>query len=219
MLRPIRLVIALAVILGLLVVADRVAVNVAQRQVADRIEVDQGLSTRPDVTIGGFPFLTQAIGGKYDDVTLKVHDISRGGVTVTSIVVHLSGVHVPLSDVLKGHVSRVPIDRARATVTIGYADIDTYLAGFNHVTIAYAGDGNVRVTGSVTIAGHTVSASGVGKVELAGQSLQVQANNGPAVTIPLGRLPFGIRLEAAIATNQGIVVAASAQGLIVRPSS
>src|SRR5207237_3090699 len=116
------------VLVGLLVVADRVADAVAQRLVADRVKSDQGLSTTPDVSIGGFPFLTQAISGTYDDVTLRVSDVHRNGVAVTSIVVHVSGVHVSLGAVLSNHLSSVPIDRARATVLLSYSDLDAYLA-------------------------------------------------------------------------------------------
>src|SRR5690242_9509266 len=89
-----RLFIALVVVVGLLVALDRIAVVAADRVVANRIETDQSLSTRPDVSIGGFPFLTQAIAGRYDSVKLTVHDLHRTSVPVHTLTVHLSGVHV-----------------------------------------------------------------------------------------------------------------------------
>ena len=55
----------LVILVGLLVVADRVGRGVAERRIADQV-AQRGAkqqSTRPDVTVGGFPFLTQVLDG------------------------------------------------------------------------------------------------------------------------------------------------------------
>ena len=113
-----RLVVALVAIVALLVVADRVAVLAADHVVAGRIQADQQLDSRPSVSIHGFPFLTQALGGKYDDVTLTLHDLRKGGVPIRTLRVRLRGVHVPLGAVVSQHLRSVPIDRAEATVVV-----------------------------------------------------------------------------------------------------
>ena len=57
-----KLLVALLVLLALLVGADRVAEQVAEGRIADQLRAD--LSSAPQVEIGGFPFLTQALAGR-----------------------------------------------------------------------------------------------------------------------------------------------------------
>jgi hypothetical protein len=60
----VRKLLTFIVVLGLLLVlADRVAWWVAERGVATAIQESENLPQRPGVSIGGFPFLTQAIEG------------------------------------------------------------------------------------------------------------------------------------------------------------
>src|SRR3954452_1263679 len=149
-----RAVIVVLVILGLLVVADRVALAAAEHVVAGRIQTDQGLSQRPDVTIHGFPFLTQALSGRYDQVTVHVKGLRDRTVPVQKLTVDLRGVHVPLGAVTSGHLSRVPVDHATATILLSYADSNAYLG--NPLHVSQGDNGEVKVTGSVTVAGNTV---------------------------------------------------------------
>ena len=214
-----RALIIVAVIIGLLVVADRLAVVAAQNVVASRIEADQGLSQRPSVTIHGFPFLTQALSGRYGRVTLRVQGLHERTVPIQRLTVDLHGVHVPLGSVISQHLSRVPIDRATATLLLSYADINGYLGGGQHLSVSEGANGEVKVTGSVTVAGHTASASGSGRVDVRGEDVIVTVGQGLDVTLPLGALPFRIALVGAKATKAGIVVRATASGLVLHPSN
>jgi hypothetical protein len=206
------------VIVALLVVADRVAVHAADSLVAKRIQQEQGLSSRPDVSIGGFPFLTQAISGRYDEVTVTLHDVRRGPVPVQTLSAKLVGVHVPLSAVFSRSLHDVPVDRASATVLISYAAIDTYL-GPRHIRASHGPGTEVHLTGSATVAGRTVSAAGNARLSVDGDDVVMTGVPGLDVTIPLTGLPFQIRLLSAKATSAGVVVAASAQGLVLPTGS
>jgi len=212
-----RAVIVVLVILGLLVIADRVAVVAAEGVVAQRIQSDQGLSQRPGVTIHGFPFLTQALSGRYDRVTLHVQGLRNRTVPVQRLTVDLHGVHVPLGAVISQHLTRVPVDRATAKVLLSYDDVNSYLSG-HHLSVSEGEDGQVKVTGTVTVAGNTVSASASGRVDVHGDDLVVVVGKGLDVTIPLGGLPFRIALVGAKATKAGIEVQATASGLVLHPS-
>ena len=212
-----RAVIVVLVIVGLLVVADRVALAAAEHVVAGRIQTDQGLAERPDVTIHGFPFLTQALAGRYDDVTVHVRGLRDRTVPVAKLTVDLHGVHVPLSAVTSGHLSRVPVDRATAKVLLSYDDVNSYLG--RHLTVSEGDNGQVKVTGSVTVVGQTVSASASGRVDVRGNDLVVAVGHGLDFTLPLSGLPFRIALVGAKATKAGIEVSATASGLVLHPSS
>src|SRR5207248_1448879 len=142
------------------------------------------------------PFLTQALAGRYDRVTLTIHDLRDRTVPVTKLTVDLHGVQVPLRAVLSGHVSSVPVDRATATVLLSFADLNSYLGG-HHVQVSKDDNGNLRVTGSVTVAGHTVTASASGRVDVQGSDLLISTGHGIDVTVPLAGLPFRIALVGA----------------------
>ena len=213
-----RWIVVTFVIVGLLVVADRVAVLAADRTVAARIQTDQKLSQRPDVSIHGFPFLTQALGGRYDDVTLTLHHVQHTGVPVDTLSVDLHGVHVPLRAVFAGHVARVPVDRATATIRLTYADLNTFLAD-KHLSVSEGSNGEIKVSGTVTVVGRTVTASGNGRIDVRGSALEVAVGHGLDFSIPLGGLPFRIALVSAKATNTGIVVQATASGLVLHPDT
>jgi hypothetical protein len=211
-----RLVIIVVVLVALLVVLDRVAVVEADHVVAARIQTQEHLPSRPSVSIGGFPFLTQALGGTYDDVTLTVHDFRRSVVAVDTISVTLHGVHVPLGSVFSQHLSSVPVDSATARVLLSYDDMNAYLRP-KGITVSPAGDGQVRISGSVTVAGQQLSASGTATIDVTSDSLLLRAANAVSIAIPLAGLPFGISLQSAKATNRGIQVTATAQGLVLHP--
>jgi hypothetical protein len=211
-----RLVIVVVVLVAVLVVLDRVAVVAADHVVAARIQTQEHLSSRPSVSIGGFPFLTQAAGGRYDDVTLTVHHFHRSVVPVDTISVELRGVHVPLHSVFSQHLSSVPVDSATARVLLSYGDLNSYLRG-KGIEVASAGGNQVRISGSVTVGGQTLSAGGTATIEVHSDSLLLRAANAVAVSIPLAGLPFGISLQSATATKQGIAVTATAQGLVLHP--
>ena len=208
-----RILIPLFVLVALFVVADRVAVHYADRVVAERIQRDQGLSSKPDVSIGGFPFLTQAISGRYDDVTVTLHDVRRGPVRVDRLTAHLNGVHVALGAVFSQHLNSVPVDKATAQVFVTFGDLNEYLSP-KHLHVSAAGH-LLHVTGSVTVAGRAITASGDGRLSISGDTVVVSANQGLGFEIPLTGLPFRIKLESATVTNQGITVTASAEGLVL----
>ena len=67
--RALRILVIVAVILGgLFVIADRVAVGFAEDEAAEQLKTSEGLAKTPDVSIKGFPFLTQVASGELDEV-------------------------------------------------------------------------------------------------------------------------------------------------------
>ncbi|MFJ8946561.1 DUF2993 domain-containing protein [Streptomyces sp. NPDC102395] len=73
--RALRILLVVVVILGgLFVIADRLAVNFAEDETAEKLKANEGLATTPDVSIKGFPFLTQVAGGELDDVEVGIKD-------------------------------------------------------------------------------------------------------------------------------------------------
>jgi hypothetical protein len=144
------LLVVLLVLAALLVIADRVGVAVAEDQVADRIAEQAGLPGPPEVDITGFPFLTQAVSGTYDEVRIQLTSEDLGQPDGTDADIALRGVQVPLSDVISGSVQQVPVDRVDGTATLSYDLLSAQLEG--DTRIERDGDG-LRISRTVESSG------------------------------------------------------------------
>ena len=177
------LLITVVVLLGLLVVADRVTVRMAEQKVAQQIARQGGLNGNPSVDITGFPFLTQAVAGRYDDVRISLTAAQLGQPAGTRADVSLHGVHVPLSSVLSGSVRTVPVDRIDGTATLSYALLSARLGP--GTTLVREGNG-LRITRRVSVLGQSFPLTAVGTVTLSGRDivLHVTKAAGVGVQVP-----------------------------------
>jgi hypothetical protein len=218
--------VSLLVLAVLLIAADRIAVVIASRAVASKLQDTGELSVRPDVSFGGFPFLTQVVRGRYSSVEVRASDVTAGGDRLSGFDATLTGLRLPVSAALSGNVSQVPVDRVSARVVVSYEDLQRRIRD-RRLTLAPGADGLMRVTGSVTVLGRTVSATAVSSVRLSGtavvvtaQRFEVGASAADAVlssalgkrldfTFRIGRLPYGLRLEGVRAEQRGVVATAS----------
>jgi hypothetical protein len=210
-----RLLLSLVVVVGLLALADRVAAFAAQRVVAQRIQDDQSLAVRPGVTIAGFPFLTQLIGGHYQRVDVSVRGLRRGQLDIAKVVAHLHDVDVPFSSVVHQHVKRIDVSRADAEVDLDYADVNRLLRG-KHLTLSDGAAGKVHVAASASVAGAGLHVGGDFPLTVQGSAIVVALPAGQSVEIPLPSLPFGIELRSATAQTGGIVIRCSTSTFILR---
>jgi LmeA-like phospholipid-binding len=224
------LLVVLLVLAALFVVADRVGAAVAEDQVADRIAEQAGLPGPPEVDITGFPFLTQAVSGTYDEVRIQLTAADLGQPEGTDADVALRGVQVPLSDVVAGSVQQVPVDRIDGTATLSYDLLSSQLEG--DTTLERDGDG-LRITRTVELLGQQVPLTASGNVTLDGSDLvvDVEEATGAGVDLPeavVGRasdlldlrytippLPLGLQLTAVRPAEDGVVVDLEATGTVI----
>src|SRR3954454_22439813 len=201
----------LLVLVGLLALADRLGAVAAERVVAKRIQVDQSLAVRPDVSIASFPFLTQMVDGHYERVDVSVHDVRRGPLLVSRVVAHLYGVGLPFTDVVHQEVDRIVVDRATGEIDLDYADLNRLLSD-KHLRLSEGTGGRVHVTASAGAA--TVDADFPLTVQ--GSAVVIALPAGISVQIPLPGMPFGITLKSAHADGDGIVVRCATSGFVLR---
>jgi hypothetical protein len=224
------LLVVLALLLGLAVVADRVAVGFAEDRVARQLAEKGNLHGTAEVDIAGFPFLTQALRGRYDDVRISLTAAELGQPEGTRAEVDLHGVHAPLSDVLSGSVTSVPVDRIDGTATLSYALLSAQLGG--DTTLRREGDG-LRITKTVEAAGLTLPLTAVGTVSLDGDEvvIDVARASGAGVDVPgflvaqasglldlrykIPPLPFGLRVTSVTAGDEGVDVTVEATGTVL----
>lgn len=222
-----RLLVALVVLLALALAADRAGAAFAARAVAQQAQAEAGLAAEPQVDVGGFPFLTQALRGRYEQVTVRASDVPAGEVRVAAFEAVLTGVEVPLGDALSGSVTSVPVAGVRARAVVAYAEL-ARRSGERRLAVAPAGDGRVRVTGSVQVLGRTLSAVAVSRVEVDGGALVVTAESyevGDATAdallsralggrldlrVPVDGLPYGLQVTGVEVQGDGVAVLAQA---------
>jgi LmeA-like phospholipid-binding len=226
----VALLVLLLLVVGVLVVVDRVGVGIAERRVADQIATRGDLTSAPDVKITGFPFLTQAVSGTYQDIRvhLTAEELSQPAGTRADVSLH--GVHVPLSDVLSGSVKQIPVDRVDGTATLSYALLADQLGG--NTTLTGEGDG-IRLTKSVKVLGIAFDVTATGTVTLHGQDIVVDVQKASAgdAHVPdsvLGQvtqlldfsyrvpeLPFGLQLTSVRPAPEGLDVAVQASDTVL----
>ena len=230
----------LAVVVVLLLALDRIGVLIADQQIAKRVRNAQDLPSSPDVSIKGFPFLTQVISGHYGQMDVTVRDVTRNGLTVDRVRVSAHGVSVPLGQVISGKVKEVPVDRADATVSIGFANLNKYIAmqvPAGVLTVSGAGP-KLKLTGtlpfpprvsvsvetSIDVSSNSItlrpaSVDAVLSMIPGGQALRSMVEKFFTVKLPISQLPFGISLKKASVDADGVVITASATGLTFRNPS
>jgi LmeA-like phospholipid-binding len=234
------LIVTVVILVMVLIAADRIALAVAENQIADRVQKSQDLASQPKVSIKGFPFLTQVLGGRYHEVEVSVRDVTRNDLTVDRLTVRAHGVSVPLSKVMSGSVSEVPVDRADAVVLLGFANLNSYIHSQLGEVLTVSADGkNLKLTGTLPVPPR-ISLSAQARIDVTGSAITLRpvgvagvlarmpgmsvatgvVEQFLTVRLPISQLPFGIQLRAATVTPAGLLIAASASGLTIRaPSS
>jgi LmeA-like phospholipid-binding len=232
-----RFFIFLIILALILVAADRIAVRVAQRAIGQQIERSQNLSERPDVKVAGFPFLTQAIGGRYKQINADLVDLTvDGGLTIDKLDVQLNGVRIKASDAIAGRVSQAPVDSASALATVDYAALNAAVKANLpddrlKVQLAEGKGDQLSITGtyrstliSVKIEGQAAVQIQDGKVlvkldpdSLGGLPTQVRSQVTSLLTgsYKLPPLPFGFKAKSVAVGPNGVTVRATTKAAVL----
>ncbi len=208
-------IIIVVVLLAILIGVDFAAKAYAEGQMASQIQ-QQGFPKKPDVTIEGFPFLTQVIGHDLQNVKLSSTDVKEGPITISSINATMTGVH------LNSSFNSGTIDHLTGIATITFAALSNAmsaqagglgdLAGAG-LKLSGAGPNEVKATLDLVIASgsatwrvttpgnnklniHLVSSSG-----LPGDLLGAVSD----MSITLPSLPLGLKIQSLKVTPTGIV--------------
>jgi hypothetical protein len=224
----VKLLVTVVVLALLAVLADVVALRVAERTIATRLQAAADLAERPDVEISGRPFLTQAVRGRYDEVVVRSDVLPTGPLPLRGFLARLVDVEVPLSSAVSGSVEQVPVDRITARGLVTYADLTALVADRGLRVSAASEPGLVRVAGSVEVLGQAFEAAAVSRPTLEGGTLVVTAERfdiGPGSGIPLAGLldfrvdlaglPYGLQLSGLEVTGEGVVVRTAADDAVL----
>ncbi|MFE3901160.1 DUF2993 domain-containing protein [Streptomyces sp. NPDC059153] len=217
--RALRILLVIAVVLGgIFVAVDRVAVYFVESEVEGRVQVTGATIGSTDVSIKGFPFLTQVAGDQLDEVDVEITGIETDA---NGRRIRISRMNAALHEVkLADGYSSATAARATGTAVISYEDLTK--AASDGVVVEYGGNGKVKVTGTVDILGNPLSRSVLSTVTLVdGHTLKVHADKVPGEGIPgleglvrkktdfereVGGLPSGLKLRKIQPTADGLEI-------------
>jgi hypothetical protein len=194
-----KIVIVLVVIVGVLVAADFGVAAAAEYQVSKKMRTELNLAADPSVDIHGFPFITQALAGDYQDISINATGVpAKNTLRDLEVDADLHHVRVPLSNLLSGNVQQLKVDEVDGQVQIKASDVgrlldipDLNISPVSLDTIYGVGadqkeqqqeqqtgqDAQVAglvLSGSIDIEGQKTKVSVFGVIQLAGGNIQVK---------------------------------------------
>ncbi|MFB7007672.1 MULTISPECIES: DUF2993 domain-containing protein [unclassified Streptomyces] len=217
--RALRILLVIVVVLGgIFVAVDRAAVYFVESEAEGRVAVTGATIGSTDVSIKGFPFLTQVAGSQLDEVDVEISGIETDA---NGRRIRISRMNAALYEVkLADGYSSATAARATGTAVISYEDLTK--AASDGVVVEYGGNGKVKVTGTVDILGRPLSRSVLSTVTLIdGRTIKVHADKVPGEGIPgleglvrqktdfereVGGLPSGLKLQRIQPTADGLEI-------------
>ena len=212
-----RWIITIAMLVVVLFALDFGARAVAQNVMADKIE-QQGLSSKPDVTIDGFPFLTQVASRDFSKIGIKISNLTAGPVTITTINATATGIRLSSFAFSSGTIGSL-----HGTALISFASLGNTLANeFGPLgsllngaglRLTDAGPDEVRATLNLLVTSGTATWR---VTRLSGDRLNVQLVSSGGlpssllgsiqnVTVQIPKLPLGLTIDSIAVTPSGIV--------------
>jgi hypothetical protein len=216
--RGIKALIWVAAVLVLLVGLDFGAKAFAENAAASQMQ-KRGFPSKPNVSIAGFPFLTQVITRHFQQITITSSNIPAGPLRITSLTVVADNVH------LSGSFQSGTAGPLHGTIVISLGSLGSALSAAGPLVSFVAGGSKIltiksvgtnEVKGSLNLAGGLggISGSAVWQVSRAGPAeinLHKVSSSGvfsslPSdITLPVSSLPAGLTLTGGLnASASGI---------------
>lgn len=223
-------VISVLAVLAVLIAGDRVANAIAQNTLATALQSELSTPAKPEVDIGGFPFVTQALGGSFSSVQVTAADatVQEGETAVSIAQLDASLTGITATD----RYQNIVAGRGEATALIDWSGVGTMLGQ----DVSHVEDDRMRIDFSVPIGRLSIEGYVTGRPELnvADQTItvadpQVSVAN---VDVPqavvdavsrivlrpyeLQGLPYDIEVTELTVQPDGISVSGSGQNIPLR---
>ena len=207
----IALLVTLIVLAVLFVVGDQIAKSYAQNMIATKLQSSSGLSTKPSVTIEGFPFLTQVAAHDIRTVDISASNVQADKLDITNVKATATGVH------LNSSFSGATIDHISGTALISFASL-VNATGAQGVTVTADPSGGQNAA-NVSLGPLTATAQ-ITQTAPSQITVRVESLDGispsqlgllPDYQINVPALPAGLQVQGVSVTNQGIVIKVAAQ--------
>jgi hypothetical protein len=207
--------ITLLVIVLVLVGGDRAANAYAENQMASQVQSSLALSGKPNVTIQGFPFLTQVAARTFNTVDVNASNETAGPggqLQIASLTATLHGMHIH-------GTNSATVDQFTASALVTFTAL-AHAGGIPQgITLAPAGPNQLKAT--VDILGFSSDATA--KVTQVGDNkINVKITDFGGVpadvlgsltdfTFSIPKLPAGVKIQSISVTQQGLRITATGQ--------
>lgn len=223
-------VISVLAVLALLIAGDRVANAVAQNAIASRLQTELGTAAKPEVDIGGFPFVTQAIGGSFASVHVTADDATVESGDTTIAIAHLDATLTGIT--ATDRYQNIVADQGEATALVDWASVSA-LAGQQ---VSFDSDDRMRMDFSVPIGRLSIDGYLTGRPELnvadqtvtiADPDVEVASVEVPQAVVdavsrivlrpfPIQNLPYDIRVTGLVVQPDGVSLSGTGQNIPLR---
>ncbi|MEV6344449.1 DUF2993 domain-containing protein [Actinoplanes sp. NPDC051851] len=227
----------LVLLIAGVVAVDRFGRSYAERMLADRVSQQiaeqKATSDTPDVSIEGFPFVTQVLAGDYQEIRIGIGNLTGptgtgDEITIDQLDITVADLNAPLSALRSGQ-GDVVAGSLTGAFDVGYDEL-VKLSGQDGVTLTEQ-DGKLIATAEITKYGVTVDASATAEISVDDGEVQVRfsdvtAKNLPdipllrayiqsyakslAFDVPVPELPLSLKVRSVDPQDDGLHVTAGA---------
>ncbi|MBV9012734.1 MAG: DUF2993 domain-containing protein [Pseudonocardiales bacterium] len=208
-----KLIIVVLAVVVLAVAADFTAAAAAEHMVATQLRQQAGLPRDPSVRIDGFPFLTQALVGRYPAIDVRASGLSVQQLHDLDVEATLHDVDAPqiwrLSQVSSGNLQSVRVARVEGRVRITEADLGRVI-GVDDLRIQQppsatdsASDTRapIQLAATTHFAGQPLEVVGLGVIELTGDRVRITIHEVRSVQAGAGAVNLPPALRHALLTT------------------
>jgi hypothetical protein len=185
------LLVVIVLLAALLIVGDFVLKSVAEDRIASAAFATLDLDRRPDVDVGGFPFMIRLVRGELPSVTLTTDRVTREDVVLRDIEVMFRNVRFSIGELLarEDRSIRLGPGRGVAAMTSGDATAAAQARGAP-VTIDFN-------PGAVTVTSEDLGVEASARLAVNGSDLVIDPDGDiPPVTVPLPELAPGVEYRS-----------------------
>ncbi|MFD9790262.1 DUF2993 domain-containing protein [Streptomyces sp. NPDC059070] len=176
-----KLLCALAVCTGFLVLADRCAAMYAEKKAQRALQDQLHLVAAPQVDIHGFPFLTQVLDKRLTRVDVTVPHVAADRVSLTKV--QASARDIKLTGDLPDDIGSAVVGSLDGRITLSFDDMNRELTA-SQLKFSRIGDDTVGADGSLAVAGQRLRVRARAQVRLVGDSGLATDVDGMSLDVP-----------------------------------
>ena len=189
--------ITLLVLVAILVAADFGLRFLAERWLEGRVQQTLSLRSRPDLDIGGFPFLAEFAAGEFDRVEAQLEGFRAGGLLLDRVTIGLQDVRFDRWDIVTGREGRIQVRQGTGSVEIGETSFNRLLRDEGvPVSVQFLGP-RVRASARIEVGGAEATATTTGLIRLDGRTLSFEPGEvevDGSFGVPPAALRFSVEL-------------------------
>jgi hypothetical protein len=121
------LLVILVVLAGVLIVGDIIVKSVAERRMEEAMQTSLNLSSRPDVTVKGWPFILRAMQGEFSSVIVVADGVKAQGVDLRDVRLEFEKVRFSLPQIVSGNERRVRVGSGEGTAELTASELNDAL--------------------------------------------------------------------------------------------